>query len=581
MNNQNAKPFTFKTITKTTDKFAAICYIYEGQHFQDLCRVENPDGTFNLSEKCLFQLPFHPPYTSEANLSGNVSSDSSLTPYRGQDKAIARYEGQSSIPPFHTVTLYYWPQYLLLFGLLLLAMYFWSKRLSARNKRDMVNQDEHGNLIIGKIKFHQEDVLGTGSKGTYVYKGYFENRQECAIKRIVAQTITFADREVDFLRSLQHPNLVRYLATEHDPQFIYIGLELADCTLRTLIEEKKLDEFSISKDEICKQSAQGLQYLHKLDIVHRDIKPENILVSLPKRPDNERVIMITDFGLSKQLTTMESYHSSSVMRYFDGTQGYMPPEIIKAKEENRNLLPSKSADIFSLGCVFYYTIFDGMHPFGKVVSEREENIKAGINYIDHFVTLNSYKENEAINSPSRELRTMAVDLISVMIEHDASKRPPINTILKYPLFWTKRQSLQFLSEVSDRLDKEEDGLAQHIERNRKRVFGFEWKCHLGEALLDDICNKTKRSYKKNSMQDLLRLIRNKNNHYNDSSHALKLEFGNPPDEFYTYFSSRFPQLIIHVYKAMQHLKTEAKFRDYYEQAEDYVFPIPPSTQGVV
>lgn len=587
MSQPDARPFTIKRITKTTDKFAAVCYIYEGQHFQDLCRVQNSDGTFNFSEKCLAQLPYHGPYFGDTDLTdgqysvtNGSSSSSSLTPYRGQDHAVARYEpGQSAMPPFRMFVTHYWlPILVLILGIFLLAFaiaqyiipIIWRK--SSRNQRDMVNQDKDGYLSIGKIKFHPNDVLGTGSKGTYVYKGSFENSQECAIKRIVAQTITFADREVDFLRSLQHPNLVRYLATEHDPQFIFIALELADCTLRALIEGHKMVDFGLSKEEICKQSALGLQYLHKLDIVHRDIKPENILVSLPKRPNDRRCIMITDFGLSKQLTSMETYHSSSVMRYFDGTQGWMPPEIIKAKEENKNLLPSKSADIFSLGCVFYFIIFDGKHPFGSAPNEREENIKANRNELDRFGGLGN-KENISSNKVSEEIRVMGNDLIGAMIMHDASERPPIDSILKYPLFWTKKQSLQFLSEVSDRLDsKDPDNLAKRVESGRKRVFGYDWKSCLSEPLLRDINEQKHRSYNERSLQHLLRLIRNKNNHYNDCSAALKLDFGSPPDDFFTYFSSRFPELIIHVYKAMQELKKETKFCEYYEQDEEYAFP---------
>lgn len=584
MGGESARPFTIKRFTRATDKFAAVCFIYEGEHFQNLCRVENPDGTFNFSEKCLAQLPYSTPYDGDFDSIGSRQysaesnlSTSSLAQYRGQDNAIARYEpGQSPMPPFRMFVSHYWlPILISILAIFLSALfivhYFITPRRS-RYRRDMVNQDSAGNLIIGKIKFHPNDVLGTGSKGTYVYRGLFENSQECAIKRIVAQTLTFADREVDFLRSLQHSNLVRYLATENDPQFIFIALELADCTLRSLIEGYKLKEFGLSKEEICKQAALGLQHLHKLDIVHRDLKPENILVSLPKRPNNERYIMITDFGLSKQLTTnSETCHSSNMMRYLDGTQGWMPPELIKAKEENNSLTPSKSADIFSLGCVFYYIIFDGKHPFGNAPNEREDNIKANRNEVDQFVCL-ANKENGLTKQVSIELRVMGNDLIGAMIEYDALRRPPINSVLKYPLFWTKKQSLQFLSEVSDRLDKDQDGLAKYVERGRRRVFGFQWKECLSEALLRDMTDQKHRSYNERSLQHLLRLIRNKNNHYNDSSAELKLDFGSPPDEFYSYFSSRFPELLIHIYKAMQANKSEPKFRDYYEQDEDYEFP---------
>jgi serine/threonine-protein kinase/endoribonuclease IRE1 len=547
------------------DKYMAVCFIYDRAQYQNLCRTENPDGTFNISENCLAKLPYQARPFIEA-----LDSSSLQTP---PESGLVKYTDnqQTPMPPLNAFMSYYWLQMsigaliisllTLLFGYLISSVFFKNKK-GLRTAR----VDDTGKISLGKISFHPDDVLGVGSKGTFVYRGSFEESQDCAVKRVVSQCLTFADREVEFLRSLQHPNLVRYLATEIDPQFIYIALELAEYTLREVIENNILDEIELSKAEICRQSALGLEHLHQLDIVHRDIKPENILISFCKRPSNKRTVMISDFGLSKQLSSQDNYgHSSSVLRYFDGTQGWMAPEIIEAKLEGKNLAPSKAADIFSLGNVFYYVFFDGRHPFGPQAESRQFNIKENINV---FNDLNS----DRFTAIAGDL-VLCNNLVGSMIAPRPEMRPSIGSVLKYPLFLSKEKQLQFLSDVSDWLDQEKKSF-NWIERNRRRVFGFDWKQSLSNSLLDDIegRNGTKhRGYRGHKLQDLLRVIRNKKNHYNDCSDELKNDLGQLPGPFLDYFSSRFPELIVHVYRASQFLRRDPNFINYYNPNEDYYF----------
>lgn len=546
------------------DKYTAVCFIYDGVQYQNLCKVENPDGTFNYSEKCLAKLPYHGAFTSyigsDTNNSSLVSDERGLV-LRGD-------RGATEMPPFIDYFTHYWPTFLVsILSIFAIAFIVLKMIMPQRRKeRSMASTDDHGNVRIGKILFNQANSLGEGSKGTFVFKGFYEKNVDCAIKRIVAKCLTLADREVEFLKSLQHPNLVRYLGTEMDLQFIYIALERAEFTLRQLVDQRRFDIPDLSKEEICKQSALGLQHLHKLDIVHRDIKPENILISFPKRPSNLRFVMITDFGLSKQITGFDTNHSTNVMKYFDGTQGWMAPEIIEARDCQKKLAPSKAADIFSLGCLFHYTIFEGKHPFGEK-EERQQNILKDNHVLDEF----RFKKKDDEPTVNDVLAVMGGSLIKVMIRHNPSARPPIGTILKYPLFWPKKEQLHFLSDVSDRIDNIKNG--NPVERNRNAVFGFDWKQCLSSELRKDLEDPKKkhRGYNERKMQDLLRIIRNKRNHYNECSEELKQDLGELPDGFLSYFCSRFPRLIPHVYRAMQPLKDETIFREYYEQSEDFLF----------
>lgn len=60
----------------------------------------------------------------------------------------------------------------------------------------------------------------------------FDTR-DVAVKRILPECFSFADREVQLLReSDEHPNVIRYFCTERDRQFQYIAIELCAATLQ-------------------------------------------------------------------------------------------------------------------------------------------------------------------------------------------------------------------------------------------------------------------------------------------------------------------------------------------------------------
>jgi serine/threonine-protein kinase/endoribonuclease IRE1 len=62
---------------------------------------------------------------------------------------------------------------------------------------------------IGKIELLPDQVLGRGCEGTFVFHGRFEGRP-VAVKRLLPECFTVADREVDLLReSDEHPNVIR------------------------------------------------------------------------------------------------------------------------------------------------------------------------------------------------------------------------------------------------------------------------------------------------------------------------------------------------------------------------------------
>jgi hypothetical protein len=98
--------------------------------------------------------------------------------------------------------------------------------------------------------------------------------------------------------------------------------------------------------EMLVQVADGLEYLHRKDIVHQDIKPDNILI------DGDGNYLLTDFGISSKLrsTLQKSTTTAKSM-----TVAYAPPE-----KFNANSTIGAEGDIFSLGVLMFEALTDNL-----------------------------------------------------------------------------------------------------------------------------------------------------------------------------------------------------------------------------
>nr|XP_015212025.1 PREDICTED: serine/threonine-protein kinase/endoribonuclease IRE1 isoform X2 [Lepisosteus oculatus] len=404
--------------------------------------------------------------------------------------------------------------------------------------------DEESNVVrVGNITFNPRDVLGHGAEGTVVYKGRFDDRA-VAVKRILPECFSFADREVQLLReSDEHPNVIRYFCTERDRQFQYIALELCAATLQEYVEQKDFDRHSLEPVTLLQQTMSGLAHLHSLSIVHRDLKPHNILVSMPNAHGRVKA-MISDFGLCKKLAV--GRHSFSRRSGVPGTEGWIAPELLSEDSKDN---PTCAVDIFSAGCVFYYVVSEGSHPFGKSL-QRQANISLGACSLDWL-------------QPDKHEDAVASDLIVQMISMEPQKRPMAESVLKHPFFWNLEKQLQFFQDVSDRIEKEPlDGpIVRQLERGGRSVVRGDWREHITVPLQTDL--RKFRSYKGGSVRDLLRAMRNKKHHYRELPADVQETLGSIPEAFVSYFTSRFPHLLLHTYLAMRTCAHERPFLPYY------------------
>lgn len=157
-------------------------------------------------------------------------------------------------------------------------------------------------------------------------------------------------------------------------------------TLRDVCQKSYKGPDLPSDRKVLYDIAQGLNYIHSEKLVHRDVKPHNILISLTSPAQ----IKISDFGLSKETSTNHTFELSMPLR---GTFTWMAPELIKLRnQQTQDDSPKKDSnksDIFSAGCVYFYYVTRGAHPYGKDDVEVMQNIRNNKRIYGKIIILNS------------------------------------------------------------------------------------------------------------------------------------------------------------------------------------------------
>ena len=239
-----------------------------------------------------------------------------------------------------------------------------------------------------------------GPKGTRVYRGKLtSNGQDVAVKKIFSGLSDW-NKAYD-LRELKHSNIVQCFATEEGEDFIYIALELCDIALVEFLQRGVFAREGLSRRPCLVQVAEAVKYLHKLGVCHRDIKPGNILVKHAEDPRLRRFVL-ADVNISKEAHD----ETFSTKKPVAGDIGWIANEV-----HQPGFTATPRADIFSLGCTFYYTLTNMKHPFGDVknLEECQKNIQCR-------------REAVLITGDFVELSNLE-RLISTMVEHSPDRRP--------------------------------------------------------------------------------------------------------------------------------------------------------------
>ncbi|KAF9386816.1 hypothetical protein CPB97_003298 [Podila verticillata] len=257
-----------------------------------------------------------------------------------------------------------------------------------------------------------DHVLGVGTFATVKEIVLKETGKSYALKIILKKTLqgkgSMIDTEISVLSKVRHPNCVSLLELFETEDAVYLVTDLA---AGGELFDQLLQKGSYTEGDaahLVYQILLGVAYLHDRDIVHRDLKPENLLFS--DKTENAR-LMITDFGLSKVLTTQ-----NDVLMTACGTPGYVAPEVLQ------QIGHGKPVDMWSVG-VIAYTLLCGYTPFwGEDQPALFESIISG-----------EYEYEEEYWS---DISQLAKSFIDSLLVRSAEKRPTATQALNHPWFRT-------------------------------------------------------------------------------------------------------------------------------------------------
>jgi len=269
------------------------------------------------------------------------------------------------------------------------------------------------------------NVLGSGSSAQVVIGENRRSKRKYAIKVIDLSRHEVAwryEREKNFLRDIDHTNVVRLYEVYSAPSALYFVMEL--CTGGHLGQvlraspEGRLDE-DVAMEYI-KQLTRAISHCHHHGICHRDVKLQNILL---ESSSNEAQIKLVDFGNGAR------FRNNLPLTKVVGTTYTAAPEVFKECYDER-------CDVWSLGVVTFI-LLSGRRPFekmevpisrptggnkGTTVTRKEESVVASI-------LLGKYHFNHEVWD---EISNDAINFIKHCFVMDYTRRNSAQTMLEHP-----------------------------------------------------------------------------------------------------------------------------------------------------
>uniref|UniRef100_UPI00286A263C serine/threonine protein kinase n=1 Tax=Archangium sp. TaxID=1872627 RepID=UPI00286A263C len=213
--------------------------------------------------------------------------------------------------------------------------------------------------VVGQYRVVAQ--VGRGGQG-HVYQA------ECAGRLIVLKLFQsrlespWGELEIDILRRIEHPNVVRIRGYGRwpDPEegFLYIAMEYVE---GLALEEHVLEHNPSARQgaTLVSKAARALGVVHRRGIQHRDIKPDNLLV---READGEPVWV--DFGVGH----LEGHTTLPGLRGLPaGTPEFTSPEAYRFLQENFDkevrYRPGVTDEVWALGVTLYWLLTDEL-PFG-------------------------------------------------------------------------------------------------------------------------------------------------------------------------------------------------------------------------
>lgn len=293
-------------------------------------------------------------------------------------------------------------------------------------------------LSINEISFnpgtfvvpHTVDFQNLYRVGTVLGTGSFSEVRVCvhkltnvtrAVKIIRKQSSSAMPeelrREIEILKSLDHPNILRVYEFFDLPKRILIVTELLPGG-ELFYEISKQGTFTeVKAAEIMRQIFSALAYLHERNIAHRDLKPENILL---EEKGSTLSIKLVDFGAAVRLDSLTR------KREVIGSSFYISPEALEGNY-------SPKCDMWSAG-VILYILLCGQAPFQGA---NDDQIFAKI-------TKGTFSMDQPVWG---RVSDSAKDLIRALLIKNVDERIDTSEALQHSWISTSHQSSPLKSET--------------------------------------------------------------------------------------------------------------------------------------
>ena len=268
-----------------------------------------------------------------------------------------------------------------------------------KRKEKYFNESRYGKIdILDKGSFGQIlKAYDTFSEREVVFKVINKNYGNHSLIRLIK-----IEKYISlFLKNKPHKGIIPILDVyETKDQLIIIEEYMPNGNLQSYLINNSLE--SHERDEIIKQIAESINFLHSYGIAHRDLKLENILVDTSVSPIQTKII---DFGLSK----IVAFNETMEEKY--GTLLYLPPEIIENEKYTHKI------DIWDFGIIAFSIINSGNHPFSSeseltLLLHKISSQQFDYRFIEpkYKLLLNHCLQKESKRVSSKEVLTLLKDI---------------------------------------------------------------------------------------------------------------------------------------------------------------------------
>jgi eukaryotic-like serine/threonine-protein kinase len=201
--------------------------------------------------------------------------------------------------------------------------------------------------------FILDKQIGVGGMGIVYSAKYPKNNKKVAVKVLAPGLISDPkllkrfEREIEILRRLDHPNIVKYFGGGTDGDQRWYAMEYVDGGSLLEVLQKRTRLSWEQTVHVGRQVSGALEHAHNAGIIHRDLKPANLFLSKKGR------LKLGDFGIARDTEATALTAAGKTV----GTYAYMAPEQIQA-----GFPITGKTDLYALGCLLYEVVV-GETPF--------------------------------------------------------------------------------------------------------------------------------------------------------------------------------------------------------------------------